>query len=605
MPLKFTRVIAFGFGLLLAGLAAAFDVFQPLDLIILDRQFDFLRRHQPKPLPNDVVVVGIDEATFSRLHEPFALWHPYLGKFLRAMALAGPSVLGVDIALPERSYHFLIPQYDLPLLQGLAVMNRGTPIVLAQTLDQNGTPRPVFPPYISIAGIDAFGSVAVCLDSDGVVRRLSGNEPGCPSEDPRGTLAGKMAQRITTQWKGGDLINYAIGKPLEFVPFYEVLDWFDRNDLEHLNSVFKNHPVLLGMNLPYSDRHRIPVPLLAPEDGNRRLPGVLIHAQALRSFLHDGLLRRAKTPVVVILAGLGVLFWFGKGRWAKFTCFVLFIAGTIVLSSVLLSHGTFMPIAAALVSSSGAFTARISHDGVRSVRERLFLRRTFGNYVSPEVLKEILAGRIRPGLGGIRKHICVLFSDIRGFTTRSEEMTPESVITLLNDYFSAMTAAIHRHGGSVDKFIGDGIMALFGVPQPLASPERAALESAFDMMARLKEVNELIRAKGLEPIRIGIGLHSGEAVVGHVGSATRHEYTAIGDVVNVASRLEGVTKEVGHPVVCSAAVASAVGTDIILTDLGEHSIKGHSTMRVYGCKEQNQKRGSTEGTTAAGILPQG
>ncbi|HSP05633.1 MAG TPA: adenylate/guanylate cyclase domain-containing protein, partial [Acidobacteriota bacterium] len=146
----------------------------------------------------------------------------------------------------------------------------------------------------------------------------------------------------------------------------------------------------------------------------------------------------------------------------------------------------------------------------------------------------------------------------------------------------------------------DGIMALFGVPQPLDGPERVALETAREMLARLKEVNALVRARGLEPIRIGIGLHSGEAVVGHVGSDTRHEYTAIGDVVNVASRLEGLTKEVGHPIVCSAAVASAIGNHAGLADLGELSIKGHSTMRVYGFIEREQESGNAEKTAAAG-----
>ena len=593
------RPLAFALVLVAAGLTAGFDVLQPLDMIVLDRQFAYLRQHRPQSLPNDVVVVGIDEESFARLHEPFALWHPYLGKFLRAMAVARPSVLGVDIALPERSYHFLIPRYDLPLLQGLAAAKTAMPVVLAQTLDQNGHPRPIFPPYISIAGVDAFASVAVCLDTDGVVRRLRAEVAGCPNQDAGSTLAAKMAQRIEKQVQDGELIDFAVGSAFSFIPFQDVLDWFDRNQQEQLRLVFKDRPVLLGMNLPYSDRHRIPVPVLAGEPGNRRVPGVLVHAQALRSYLHHGLLRRAGTVTLVLMAGAGVLFWFGKGGWLKAVCLLLFVAGTLTLSTILLVRGTFLPVASVLFCATGTLAARIAFEGVRSLREKRFLRRSFGSYVSPEVLKEILAGRIRPGLGGLRKHVCVLFSDIRGFTARSEGMAPESVIALLNEYFSAMTASVHRHGGTVDKFIGDGMMALFGVPQTLASPERAALQAAQEMLARLEEVNQVLCQRGFEPIRIGIGIHAGEAVVGHVGSDTRHEYTAIGDVVNVASRLEGLTKEAGYPIVCSATVAAAVEGEFHLVDLGELSLKGHSRMRLYGCGERQQKAERMEARVAA------
>jgi class 3 adenylate cyclase len=458
---------------------------------------------------------------------------------------------------------------------------------------------------VSLAGIEAFASAAVCLDADGVVRRLSCDEESCPGGNPGDTLAGRMAGRIGARSYEGEIIDFALGGPFRFISFVDVLDWFDRNEHARLASVFRNRPVFLGTNLPYADRHRVPVPLLETEPGNRRLPGVVVHAQALRSFLHEGLLRRAGMPLVVLPAVLGTLFWFGRGGRVKTLLFALFLAAAVALSTVLLTRGTFLPVAAALTSGTAAFLARVAFEGVRALREKLFLRRIFGSYVSPEVLKEILAGRIRPGLGGSRKHICVLFSDIRGFTARSEALPPESVIAMLNDYFSAMTAAVHRHGGTLDKFIGDGIMALFGVPQRLDCPELVALETAQEMLARLHDVNRSLDERGLEPIRIGIGLHSGDAVVGHVGSASRHEYTAIGDVVNVASRLEGLTKELDYPIVCSGTVASAARNFPGLVDLGEHPIKGHSVMRVFGCAAQAVEPGEANMPAAAGNSTQG
>ncbi len=218
------------------------------------------------------------------------------------------------------------------------------------------------------------------------------------------------------------------------------------------------------------------------------------------------------------------------------------------------------------------------------IREKRFIRNAFSSYVSPQILKEIIAGNLSQELGGTRKNVCVLFSDIRNFTAYCENRPPEEVISLLNEYFSEMTSAIHKHGGTVDKFIGDGIMAFFGAPQPLACAERNALEAAQDMLVGLQRLNERLASRGIAAIRIGIGLNSGAVVIGHVGSATRHEYTAIGDVVNTASRIEGLTKELGYPVLCSRTVAESVNFSGGLADLGRHAIKGHTDIHVYGWK---------------------
>ena len=229
-----------------------------------------------------------------------------------------------------------------------------------------------------------------------------------------------------------------------------------------------------------------------------------------------------------------------------------------------------------------AFASRLSWDAALQLREKKRMHSAFGSYVSPQIMTEIVAGRLQPGLGGERRSLCVMFVDIRDFTTRSEGMLPEQLIALLNRYFSEMTQAIHRNGGTLDKFIGDGIMAFFGAPQVLDCPERNALEAAQEMLLRLQRLNERLKTEGIVPIRIGIGLHIGDAIVGHVGSESRHEYTAIGDAVNVASRLEGLSKTVGYPVVCSAEVVAGVGNIDHFVDLGEHPVKGHTAVKVFG-----------------------
>jgi class 3 adenylate cyclase len=198
-------------------------------------------------------------------------------------------------------------------------------------------------------------------------------------------------------------------------------------------------------------------------------------------------------------------------------------------------------------------------------------------------MKDILAGDLDAGSKGRKLEVCVLFSDIRSFTTLSEKLDSEVVVDLLNRYFARMTEVVHRHGGTVDKFIGDGMMAFFGAPNVLVCPEKNALEAAIEMLIQLGELNQELIAEGREPIAIGVGIHSGEATIGYIGSPDRHEYTAIGDTVNTAARLEGLCKDVGHSIVCSESVVKALGNPSILVNLGVKPLKGRASVLVYGC----------------------
>ena len=568
---------------LILGLALTyFNAHGWLDRKILDWQFQVLREHYPRPLQNDVVVVGIDENAFKTLREPFALWHPHLGKFLRAMAQAKPAVLGMDVVLPDRSYHFLVPQYDQSLLQGLMATKSGAPLFLAQTLDENGKFRSIFPPYVSVAGKDSLASVMVCLDDDGVARQLDKNT--CPTLELNATLAEKMAAQMGSQQGGRGFIDFAVGDAFTYIPFTQVLSWFDQQDEQRLASAFRGKPVLLGVTLPFLDRITMPTPLLLEEPMNLRVPGVLLHAQTLRSLLSNGLIRPLPQTSLLLLTALASLFWFGRNSLIKLVVAAVFLCSLGAVSLLLLWRGIYLPVTGILASGAIAFTGRMGWEMLIQIREKRFIRNAFSSYVSPQILKEIMAGRLAQTLGGTRKNVCVLFSDIRNFTTYCEKKSPEEVILLLNEYFSEMTLAIHKHGGTVDKFIGDGIMAFFGAPQPLECAEQNALETAQDMLVSLHSLNERLATRGIAPIKIGIGLNSGEVVIGHVGSATRHEYTAVGDVVNTASRIEGLTKELQYPILCSSTVAEGVNFSGGLIDLGKHPIKGRSDIHVYGWK---------------------
>jgi class 3 adenylate cyclase/CHASE2 domain-containing sensor protein len=576
---RFRKLFGLAACLLAAMLLHFFHAGDELSRKVLDRQFALLHNYAAHPLKTDVVVIGIDEAALKGIREPIELWHPHLGKLLQALAVAEPAVVGLDIVLPEHSYQFLIPQYDQSLLQGIQALKARSPLVLAQTLGGDGTFRKVYAPYVAASGGDALASVVTCLDDDGVARRFDPNR--CTVNALGSTLVEKMAGQLGRAKPGTGLVDFAAGDKFDYIPFLKVLDWHTRGDTAQLKQVFGGKPVLLGMVSRGGERVMTPVPLAAWEPEERHVPAVLMQAQTLRSMADEGLIREAGNAVVLLLMLLAALFCLGRTGWIKLGALLVFPFLLLVLSTWQLGLGWFLPVGGILLSGLFAFLARLAYEGALQVQQRKWLRGTFGDYVSEEVLHEIMAGNIQSGLDGARLRVSILFADIHGFSARSENRPPQEVVALLNDYFSEMTVAIHQHKGTVDKFIGDGIMAFFGAPQPLACPEKNALEAAQEMLLRLRMVNARLQEQGIEPIEIGIALHVGEVVIGHIGSETRHEYTIIGDAVSLTAKLEELTKTLGYPVVCSAVVAKAVEQAGGLDDAGEQPVKGRA-LHVYG-----------------------
>lgn len=185
-------------------------------------------------------------------------------------------------------------------------------------------------------------------------------------------------------------------------------------------------------------------------------------------------------------------------------------------------------------------------------------RANYSRFLPEYVVKQILENPESLGLGGVNQTITVLFADIRGFTSISENEKPERIVQLLNLYFTEMTDIIFEHGGTLDKYIGDGLLALFGAPHVTPDDAKNALKTAVAMQRRLKEINQKLLVEGFAEIGVGIGLHTGEATVGYIGSDKRSEYTAIGDTVNLAARLEAQA-EAGKIIISEATAAQAEG----------------------------------------------
>lgn len=243
-------------------------------------------------------------------------------------------------------------------------------------------------------------------------------------------------------------------------------------------------------------------------------------------------------------------------------------------------------LAQLVVSSSDEFADayRGFNRMTKGLVERERLRDAFGRYVAPEVAEQVMKHGV--SMGGTQVRATVIFIDIRGFTTISEEMEPAVVVSLLNRYFAAVGPPIRERGGFINKFGGDSLLAVFGAPVPLEDHELRAVLAALDVRAALEVFNEREVAEGRKPLRIGTGIHVGEIIAGSVGSPDRMEYTVIGDVVNVASRLQSLTKDLGVDVLFSRDIYEKVQGTVSARALPPVSIRGKAEpLEVYALDE--------------------
>ncbi len=562
------------------ALAVAFPFVRwtsPLNLQALDLGQRTLAQWRA-PLPaDDSAIVALDQASLDATDAPMALLHAELGKLLEGLAIAGARAVVLDLILPERSYDVIAPGHDALLLRGiLAVRNRGI-VMLARTVDESGQPRAIHPPFVAAAGPGGVGFAVFRTDHDGLVRRFDERlgERGASVA----TLTGELARRLGKVPQAG-IVDFARHTVPHTVSLKDVLQWQQMGDTQRLADTFNAKVVFVGAILPFVDRHRVPA--TPPFVDAETAPGVVIHALTLQVLRKGRLINDVPNWLAVIVGALcSLTFLFSDGVWRAIFAATGASVTVAMVALVALSAGWALPGATFFIIVCSAAASRLALDTALEIRARRRLRQVFAGYVSPAVMKELETGRLE-GMVGARREICVLFIDVRGFTGRSETTPPEQVIAVINTLFEVATAAIHKHNGTVKEFMGDGVMAFFGAPQVLPNPARAAFDAAREVFVELPEVNAKLALGGHAPLAIGMGLAGGSAVVGHVGATSRYAYGAVGDCVNIASRLEGLTKELGYPMLISRSVAMRVGDDVDMVELGPHAIKGHSPVDVHG-----------------------
>lgn len=310
------------------------------------------------------------------------------------------------------------------------------------------------------------------------------------------------------------------------------------------------------------------------------IAGGEVHANVIDALLNG----RTIVPFTASATGLvtiGVVLSLGllgtvASIW-RLAAATVIVALVIVWTSVrLFAAGAWMPLVTPLVAIALTFVGQLTWQYVVEGREKRQIKRLFSRYVPKDVYEQLLADPTRAALGGKRRNMTVLFSDVRGFTSMSEKATPEEVVGQLNEYFSRMVHVLFGHRGTLDKFVGDMVMGLFGAPVDDEDHAEHAVQTALAMSVALDELNRTWAAAGRPELDIGIGIATGDMVAGNIGSEAIMSYTVIGDVVNLGARLESLNKDFGTRIIISDATRAALKGRYDIRPLGDVTVKGKS-----------------------------
>lgn len=560
-----------------------FQFFITFEQKLLDNLF--VRRMTPA----DILIIGIDDQTLKELGR----W-PWPRKIhaelLEKLAKFPPKIVAIDINFSE-------PSADKKEDEALATALKKLPVILpveAQPLLISGAqfsaknllePIPIFKE--NAAGL---AHVNILADKDGVARyflkEITFQNQKFVSfgekifEKSYGYIESNPAENLVDKFfpiSAKRRINFS-GEPGHFpiISFQSVFK-------EEVNlKIFQNKIVLIGVTAP-----DLRDAVMTPTSEGKAMTGVEMHANILENFISNFFLRDVSPAsgiiLLILLSSVFFAVFFNLSRiYAKLIWLAALLGAYNLAVFLFFDKGFVLSLLYPNFALLLIFLAQIFYQYFLESKEKRFIRQTFKYYLAPEVVEEILKNPEKIKLGGERKEITILFSDIRGFTSLSEKSSPEEAVRILNEYFTAMGEIINKNQGVLDKFIGDAIMAFWGAPQKIENHAEMACRTALEMCGKLRELNKIWQERGLPVLNIGIGINTGGAVVGNVGSEKRFDYTVIGDTVNLASRLEGLNKEFNASIIISESVFQKIKDILRVRAIGEVKVKGKEEMvKIY------------------------
>ncbi|MBI2109993.1 CHASE2 domain-containing protein [Candidatus Woesearchaeota archaeon] len=504
---------------------------------------------------DNVVILAIDDKSLQEIGRwPWdrKVWDDVFSK------LGMAKVVGIDVAFFEESNE----ESDTALKSGLEKINGIVPVEFTKFKLENGELKgeEILLPIKKIKDYENKAFINVFTDPDSITRSVQTkiNEYGCLACEVYRLSLGKE-----TEYNGKLLINF-IGKPGSFktVSITDLLKGREELDL-------KDRIVFIGATSP--DLHD---DYFVPTSEGKAMPGVEVHANALQTLINKDYLRhQSRSEVILFICILAVLVGFCLYKFRLLISTIISIvlfALYLVIAVMMFEKGVISNFVYPFLSILFSYLGLTSFYYFTEGKEKAKVRHLFGKYVSHEVADEILKSKEGIDLEGVEKEISILFADIRGFTSLSERLKPKELVSTLNKCLSVMTDSILESKGTLDKYIGDAVMAIFNAPVRHEDHAKEAVQAAVEMVKRVK-------ALGLG-VSVGAGVNTGEAVIGNVGSKDRLGYTAIGDSVNLASRVESLNKYYG---------TSILITESTLRKLGKHNfgIREIDKVAVKGKKE--------------------
>ncbi|MGA2712035.1 MAG: adenylate/guanylate cyclase domain-containing protein [Bryobacteraceae bacterium] len=577
-------------------LLAAVPFFQLLNLKAQDAHF-VLRGAVPT---QNIVIIGVDEKTLNTFPELESFWHPYYADAIRGAADGGAKVFVLDhfFEVPVEKYQSGL---DSMLAGAFAEASPKMPVITAFIASKADQKDAAFAVPLNMMS-STFGTVAyanLTVDRDDFVRRqelIEAPAQGVATADLKRSMALRAAERFLgkdVEFRNGKLylgdreiptgndrdmiINYA--GPAGTVPRVSLVDFIRAvrsGNQSQLAQWVKGKIVLLGPDERENDAHDTPFFTAFGLTDRWRTPGVEIHANTLRTLLTGDFLKPvpawARILSLAIAAGatVAVVTSFAGAQMGILCIVVLGLA--LLATHILFIAGWLLSSTELMLVFVWALVGGVIYRFATAEKKSSFFKSAVALFVGKQVALSLDQNE-KIGLTGKRQMVTIMFSDIRGFTAFCESKDPAEVVDLLNAYMATMCSIIVRHGGQVNKFIGDGILAVFSDEDDGARPgdhARRAVACAMEMVVAPGE------------FKTGTGLHSGEVVIGNVGSSDKMEFTVLGDTVNLASRLESLNKEHKTKLLLSEATFEIIGGAIDTLYLGTVSVRGKSVpMKLY------------------------
>jgi len=566
---------------LVVGLAVVFFSLLPVGELVELKGYDLLHISRSRSeAPRDTVIVAIDEPSFAEIGRQWPWPRSLHAQLIDTLARSGASVIAFDILFADPSF----PEEDDALAR--AIRSAGNVVLAAdiEIAERQGFQRVMHvEPYAAFGAHARSGIAKIPLDRDNVVRRFLPKQEGemLFSEQialilKNGTNPIPPQTYITFRHPPGSFRTvsyYQALHPGEYLP----------------KDFFRGKTVFVGKSLSNatgqtSDYFGTPFLFL---DNSAMMSGVELQATMAENVLDGTYVFRASALLrFSVLLGLSILGALLQHQWRPVKSALFTLSGLLLYVIVVLVSFDFfnlwLPTLTAVPALGLPYGVSAISAYLVTERKRREVRNAFGHYLSPDILDKILANPDSLRLGGDQVEVTILFSDIVDFTSMAEKMPPAEIQGMLNLYLTEMTKIIFKEQGTIDKYIGDAIMAFWGAP--LADPDHPlrACRAAVAMQDSLASLQEELRSRDYPAISVRIGIHTGIAAVGNMGSEHLFNYTVIGDTVNLASRLESANKEFGTKILISAATYGKTLGKIDARALGSIRVKGKSNeVNVY------------------------